>query len=121
MKTRTRVLRDGSPAPFCFLPKNPHGEIPVALGDEQRAFLESLDPDCLTPGERRALRKRWADDGCRLTDCCGVYSTFFETTLVCRKCYEEVEFGEGDGTEWANGRTESNVVVYLEDEGGIDR
>jgi len=45
--------------------------------------------------------KRFADDGTRLTDCCGAYSTFSidDGDLMCRRCYECVEPGEGDGAE----------------------
>lgn len=51
-------------------------------------------------GKELAQTKRYADDGCRLTDCCGAYSTFFDGELACKKCYEDVEFGEGDGSEY---------------------
>lgn len=43
--------------------------------------------------------KKYADDGTRLTDCCGAYSTFMEGELCCKKCYEVVDYGEGDGSE----------------------
>lgn len=46
-----------------------------------------------------ALTKRFADDGTRLTDCCGAYSTFHDETLCCKACHREVEFGQGDGSE----------------------
>lgn len=36
----------------------------------------------------------------RVTDCCGAHSTFHDTTLCCKACWEEVSFGEGDGTEY---------------------
>jgi len=35
----------------------------------------------------------------RLTSCCGAYSTFHDSTLCCKHCWDEVETGEGDGTE----------------------
>lgn len=38
-------------------------------------------------------------EGSRLTDCCQAYSTFFDDELVCKVCYRNVEFGEGDGSE----------------------
>lgn len=45
--------------------------------------------------------KRYAEDGQRLTDCCGCYSTFDEHgVLYCKKCYEEVPMGQGDGLEY---------------------
>ncbi len=45
--------------------------------------------------------KRYADDGTRLTDCCGSYSTFSvdDGELMCRSCYGYVPFGQGDGSE----------------------
>ena len=41
----------------------------------------------------------------RLTDCCSVVSTYMDDgtgldVLSCKKCYEEVEVGEGDGNEF---------------------
>ncbi len=38
----------------------------------------------------------------KLTKCCNSYSTYYEDTLCCKVCYKEVEFGEGDGTEFIN-------------------
>jgi len=54
------------------------------------------------------MAQRYDDTGQRLTDCCGAYSTFMEgdTTaecgdiLCCKKCYREVELGQGDGSEY---------------------
>lgn len=48
--------------------------------------------------------KRYDEDGCRLTDCCGVYSKFMDNgngteSLCCRKCKMRVSSGEGDGSE----------------------
>jgi hypothetical protein len=40
-----------------------------------------------------------SEDGCRLTDCCHAYSTYMESDLCCKACYEPVEPGEGDGGE----------------------
>mgnify|MGYP003131918943 CR=1 FL=1 len=34
-----------------------------------------------------------------LTPCCGAFSTFSDSDLVCRACYDVAEPGEGDGTE----------------------
>lgn len=52
-------------------------------------------------------------DGMRLTDCCGSYSTFCDwygdgccDTLVCKRCYQRVNTGEGDGND--------NVQNYFE-------
>ena len=50
-------LRNGKPAPFCFIPRNPEGVIPVPLTEDQESFLRSLDPRTLTPGDEVALRK----------------------------------------------------------------
>ena len=49
--------------------------------------------------------KRYAEDGCRLTDCCGCYSTYMDCggvncRLCCKQCYNEVEHGQGDGSEY---------------------
>lgn len=46
----------------------------------------------------------YAKDGTRLTDCCAAYSTFHmesdgSATLCCKKCWCEVPFGQGDGSE----------------------
>jgi hypothetical protein len=49
--------------------------------------------------------KKFADDGTRLTDCCGAYSTFMDAdegggqALCCKGCYRQVDFGQGDGSE----------------------
>lgn len=47
---------------------------------------------------------KYAKDGTRLTDCCGGYSSYMEDgdgipALTCKKCYHEVPFGQGDGSE----------------------
>ena len=38
--------------------------------------------------------------GMRLTDCCAAHSTYHDTTLCCKVCWQEVELGEGDGSEY---------------------
>lgn len=43
------------------------------------------------------MTKRYDDEGMRLTDCCGAYSTYFDDVLACKACYKEVEIGMGDG------------------------
>ncbi len=50
----------------------------------------------------KTLEKKYDEDGMRLTDCCGCCSTYCLDTgeLVCKKCFEVVEFGEGDGSEY---------------------
>ena len=45
------------------------------------------------------MPKRYAEDGCRLTDCCGAYSTYSGAILCCKSCWEEVPDGQGDGEE----------------------
>lgn len=51
--------------------------------------------------------KYYAEDGCRLTDCCGCYSTYMDAVLMggeqvlcCKQCYLEVPHGQGDGSEY---------------------
>lgn len=39
------------------------------------------------------------EDGVRLTECCGAFSTYVEGVLCCKVCYEEVEVGQGDGED----------------------
>ena len=53
------------------------------------------------------MSKRYNEEGMRLTDCCGAYSSFYEVdnigyidTLLCKKCGERVDNGEGDGSEY---------------------
>jgi len=46
------------------------------------------------------MPKRYDENGMRLTDCCGAHSTFCDDYLVCKKCFGEVSFGEGDGSEY---------------------
>tara|TARA_R110002020_G_scaffold111964_2_gene258121 strand:- start:671 stop:871 length:201 start_codon:yes stop_codon:yes gene_type:complete len=48
---------------------------------------------------------RYDDLGQRVTDCCGTYSTYFDATLVCKKCYHAVPIGQGDGNEFKEGVT----------------
>jgi len=44
--------------------------------------------------------KKYNDDGMRLTDCCGAYSTYaHDGQLCCKKCWRAVSDGQGDGTE----------------------
>lgn len=35
----------------------------------------------------------------RLTDCCGAHSTYMESDLCCKACYNTVPHGQGDGVE----------------------
>ena len=44
-------------------------------------------------------KPRYGDDGTLLTACCGSYSTFDEDgSLMCKTCFEDVPFGQGDGS-----------------------
>jgi len=45
--------------------------------------------------------KRYDESGMRLTDCCGAHSTYHDDALCCKACWAEVDFGEGDGSEYA--------------------
>ena len=55
------------------------------------------------------MDKRYDKGGQRVTSCCGSYSTYMDdgynglTMLCCKKCYNEVDFGEGDGSEFRDG------------------
>jgi hypothetical protein len=49
---------------------------------------------------------KFAENGMRLTDCCGCCSSYYECdnigcidTLLCKNCGAHVEPGEGDGTQ----------------------
>jgi len=46
----------------------------------------------------------WGRIGMRLTDCCAAFSTYMDdgyggTELSCKRCYEAVPSGQGDGSE----------------------
>lgn len=47
------------------------------------------------------MSKRYDENGQRVTDCCGCYSTYCGEVLVCKNCYHAVGIGEGDGAEHA--------------------
>jgi len=51
-----------------------------------------------------------SDDGMRLTDCCAVFSTYEDGMLCCKKCWREVEVGQGDGCEYYEKKP--NPVAY---------
>lgn len=66
--------------------------------------------------------KLFNENGERLTDCCGAYATICmdDGTLCCRKCYEMVDAGQGDGTEFitlkgkpATQRVGRNTVIAV--------
>ena len=56
------------------------------------------------------MAKRYDENGQRLPNCCGAYSTYMDgvdgyegiapQVLCCKKCYREVESGQGDGSEY---------------------
>ena len=52
------------------------------------------------------MDKRYDKGGQRVTSCCGSYSTYHDETLCCKACYNEVDFGEGDGSEFRAGVNE---------------
>jgi hypothetical protein len=59
--------------------------------------------------------KRYNEKGMRMTDCCGACSTFMEDgtgayLLCCKKCYESVGVGEGDGAEFVS--REAEALAY---------
>jgi len=41
-----------------------------------------------------------------LTKCCNAYSTYHDDVLCCKKCWKEVEVGEGDGIDLINQQKE---------------
>lgn len=54
------------------------------------------------------MDKKYDKGGQRVTSCCGCYSTYCDAgdgsqILCCKSCYNEVDFGEGDGSEFAPG------------------
>ena len=64
--------------------------------------------------------KKFNDDGMRLTDCCGAASKFMDggrsgEVLCCKKCYEEVAHGEGDGSEYEGDRHEAMKATMTRD------
>ena len=60
--------------------------------------------------------------GGRLTDCCECFSTIDDVVLYCKKCYQTVEWGEGDGSEnlakdymvnWKISKKTNNVISCI--------
>ena len=46
------------------------------------------------------MPKKYDEHGCRLTDCCGTYSTYMDgDVLSCKQCYQQVPIGQGEGSE----------------------
>ena len=55
------------------------------------------------------MTKRYNDTGMRLTNCCGAVSTYMDEDLCCKKCYREVTFGQGDGSEYRETTTDERI------------
>jgi len=74
--------------------------------------LEASNMRVKYPGVATAeVKDKWGralydEDGQRLTSCCGCYSTYQDGFLCCKRCYEFVPIGEGDGNEFLNGEGE---------------
>ena len=63
------------------------------------------------PGDEGA---KYNEQGMRLTDCCGCYSTFCDETLCCKRCFYPVPHGQGDGNEHVSlGQGDGNKYVAL--------
>jgi hypothetical protein len=58
------------------------------------------------------MEKNYDQGGQRVTSCCGCYSTYCDTTLCCKACYNEVDIGEGDGSEFLPSMTEVDIDLY---------
>lgn len=82
-------------------------------GDDGSSVTGILDDDLMDidsepKRQPEGHRKRYDATGCRLTNCCGCYSTFMDANadpnddtqvLCCKKCHQVVPLGEGDGSE----------------------
>jgi len=55
--------------------------------------------------------RRYNDEGMRLTDCCGCVSTYHDSDLCCKSCWEIVEHGQGDGTEYRSAQPQYDPRV----------
>ena len=63
------------------------------------------------------MEKRYDKGGQRVTSCCGSYSTYMDSgegdqVLCCKACYNEVDFGEGDGSEFRPGMSDAGRDLY---------
>ncbi len=63
--------------------------------------------------------KRYDAGGQRVTSCCGSYSTYADCgtsehveVLCCKVCWCEVDFGEGDGSEFRPEMSEADIDRY---------
>ena len=63
--------------------------VPEALIEQAIPVFRSAYPDAI-----------YNDEGMRLTDCCGAVSTFHDDALCCKRCWYEVEPGQGDGSQY---------------------
>jgi hypothetical protein len=63
--------------------------------------LHRLEESLSFQGKIIEEQKFHPETGDRLTNCCGMYSTFCGDTfsLCCKGCFQEVPFGQGDGNE----------------------
>lgn len=53
------------------------------------------------------MPKKYNEEGMRLTDCCGAWSSYDENgELYCKACFNLVEPGEGDGSEYEEKKEE---------------
>lgn len=81
----------------------PGGLTPIELAQWAAGAVPARKPKRAALAGDGAWRvgSKWyaKDDGQRLTDCCGTYSTYCEETLCCKACYHEVDVGQGDGSE----------------------
>ena len=63
--------------------------------DRKLAKLGNMQPRSESPP-----RRKYNDEGMRLTDCCGCVSTYHDEDLCCKGCWEVVPHGQGDGVEY---------------------
>ena len=61
-------------------------------------------------------QRRYNNVGMRLTDCCAAASTFHDEDLCCKHCWEVVEFGKGDGTEYRPIPTPDKLTTQIAEE-----
>ena len=59
--------------------------------------MPDLIPNKIVDGKK--FSTAIGDNGMRVTTCCAAISTYVEGFLVCKSCFQEVESGEGDGSE----------------------
>ena len=104
LRTATRALEEGR------VP-NKHGVVQAAGSSidmmvaeldakkENLRFLRGLVRADRVDTDKKT-EKKYDENGSRLTDCCGSYSTYdCEGNLECKSCFGRVAIGEGDGSE----------------------